>query len=79
MNFKSKFNKSYHHDWEFINASKFLDNHKKAADFNQKMLLNGHTTRLEINEYADMKFDEFIKLRGGYKGMRKNVGHYSVH
>lgn len=50
LEFKYKFNKSYHHDTEFISASKYIDNHKKASEFNMQMLLNGETTRMEINE-----------------------------
>jgi len=64
---------------EFISASKFIANHKRAAEFNQKQLLNGETARMEINEYADMKYDEFMKLRGGLKGIKKNKGTMAVH
>jgi C1A family cysteine protease len=39
------------------------------------MLNNEDSLRFEINEYADLDFDEFIALRGGLKGIRKNRGH----
>jgi len=43
------------------------------------MIDNDESMRFEINEYADLDFEEFISMRGGLKGIRKNRGHPEVH
>jgi len=50
--------------WKYAYA--FLDNHKFAAETNTQMRNEGSDFRLEINQYADLSFDDFIKVYGGF-------------
>jgi KDEL-tailed cysteine endopeptidase len=34
----------------------------------------GRDLRLEINAYADMSYEDFIAVRGGFKGIKGNTG-----
>jgi len=43
----------------------FHQNHRHASMMNKTMKQSGRDLRLEINEYADMPYSEFIKVRGG--------------
>jgi hypothetical protein len=46
----------------------FIKTHKFVAETNSANKKSGKDLRLEINEYADYSYEEFIKLRGGFKG-----------
>lgn len=52
---------------EWTNAYNFIENHKRAADANSLNRKLGLDLRFAMNEFADMSFEEFIKVKGGYK------------
>lgn len=62
---------------EWRNAYAFIDNHRFIAETNRKNRDLGLDLRLEVNTYADMHYDDFIKVRGGFTGVKKNVGHFT--
>lgn len=42
-----------------------MQNHEFIAKKNSEMRDAGRDLRLEVNEYTDQHFDEFIKMKGG--------------
>jgi len=52
---------------EWSNAYNFIDNHKKAAEANSLNMKLGLDLRFAMNEFADLSFDDFIQVKGGYK------------
>jgi len=63
------FNKQYDGpDVTYYRISTFMQNHKMVAETNQKMQQEGRDLRLEINQWADMHYDEFIRMKGGFNG-----------
>lgn len=61
---------------EWQNAYAFVGNHKLIATTNSQMRDAGRDLRLEVNEFADMDYASFMKLRGGLKGIKKNLGSF---
>jgi C1A family cysteine protease len=60
------FNKHYDGpDVTYFRIKAFTDNHKFVAQVNADNKLSGSDLRLEVNSFADMHYDEFIRLRGG--------------
>jgi hypothetical protein len=75
--FKEMYGKKYQHDVEWLNVRAFVRNHEFVATKNAQSRKEGKDLRLEINEWADMTYDQFIQRRGGFKGTKKNVGTFT--
>jgi C1A family cysteine protease len=66
------YNKQYDGpDVTYYRIHAFMLNHAKIAEVNTKMRDLGRDLRLEVNQWTDMHFEEFIQLKGGFNGAKK--------
>jgi len=58
-------------DTTYYRIAAFMATHKFVAQTNSANLASGSDLRLEINSYADLHYEEFISMRGGFIGAKK--------